>query len=247
VPHREDERGLRSGVAQDRTSREVAERAAGKEDTAAIGRLIGVAERIDRLVGKRPVPTIDPDLSRCLRGTESARGRAAELRIAGLTRSAGCRGASHAGAARAGVGERARVAVVALNAVGLGGPDTIPGAVARVHTTEVEPLAARRAGTLELARRGAAIAAHGVPVIALLARLERTVSTGRERVASEGECEGTDAEPTDPRPMPRDRGGIQAGCSHVGTLNPPAADRQVGAPASASSSGPRSSATRARR
>src|SRR5262249_21158642 len=142
--------------------------------------LIGVAERIDRLVGDRPVPTIDPDPSPWLRGTESARGRAAELRIAGLTRFAGCRGAPHAGAARAGVGERARVAIVALLAIGLGRPDTMSAATARVHAAEVVPLAARRAGTLELTRRGAAIAA-----IALLTRLERTVSTGRKRVASE--------------------------------------------------------------
>ena len=142
VPHRENERDLGCGVAGDHTSREGAERAAGEEDAVAIGDLIGVAERIDRLVCDNPVTTIDPDLA-SLRRTEPARGRTAEHRIADLTGSARYGRASHAGAARAGVGERAGVAIVALNAIGLGRADAISGTVARVHAAEVEPLAAR--------------------------------------------------------------------------------------------------------
>jgi hypothetical protein len=73
LPHREDERDALCGVARDHASREDTERAAGEEDAAAIGDLIGVAERIDRLVGDDAVLTRDPDLSSWFRrGTESA-------------------------------------------------------------------------------------------------------------------------------------------------------------------------------
>src|SRR5438128_1387686 len=128
--------------------------------------------------------------------------------------SAGGKGPSDASAALAGVGERARVAIVARKAIGLGSPGTVSGAVARVHTAEVEPLAARRADSLELATRRAAVAVRGVPVVALLAGLERAVSTGRERVVAERECQYPDAGPPDPCSLPRNRRGPGAGCSH---------------------------------